>query len=55
VRTAIVATVEPFFTATLGILVLRNQLSAATLIGGILIAAAVLLIQWNSTELAPTV
>jgi drug/metabolite transporter (DMT)-like permease len=55
VRTAIVATVEPFFTATLGILVLRNQLNAATLIGGILIAAAVLLIQWNSTELAPTV
>jgi drug/metabolite transporter (DMT)-like permease len=54
VRTAIVATVEPFFTATLGILVLRNQLSAATLIGGILIAVAVLLIQWNSTELAPT-
>jgi drug/metabolite transporter (DMT)-like permease len=55
VRTAIIATVEPFFTATLGILVLGNQLSTATLVGGILIAAAVLLIQWNSTELAPTV
>jgi len=55
VRTAIVATVEPFFTATLGILVLGNQLSTATLMGGILIAAAVLLIQWNSTQLAPTV
>ena len=55
VRTAIVATVEPFFTATLGILVLGNQLSTATLVGGILIAAAVLLIQWNSTQLAPTV
>jgi drug/metabolite transporter (DMT)-like permease len=54
VRTAIIATVEPFFTATLGVLVLGNQLSTATLIGGILIAAAVLLIQWNST-LAPTV
>jgi drug/metabolite transporter (DMT)-like permease len=54
VRTAIIATVEPFFTATLGILVLGNQLSAPTLIGGILIAGAVLLIQWNST-LAPTV
>lgn len=54
VRTAIIATVEPFFTATLGVLVLGNQLSASTLIGGILIAAAVLLIQWNSS-LAPTV
>jgi drug/metabolite transporter (DMT)-like permease len=54
VRTAIIATVEPFFTATLGILVLGNQLSTATLVGGILIAAAVLLIQWNSTQLAPT-
>ena len=55
VRTAIIATVEPFFTATLGILVLGNQLNTATLVGGILIAAAVLLIQWNSTQLAPTV
>lgn len=54
VRTAIIATVEPFFTATLGVLVLGNQLSVSTLLGGILIAAAVLLIQWNST-LAPTV
>lgn len=54
VRTAIVATVEPFFTATLGVLVLGNQLSTGTLVGGILIAAAVLLIHWNSTRLAPT-
>ncbi|MDP9201804.1 MAG: DMT family transporter [Gemmatimonadota bacterium] len=55
VRTAIVATVEPFFTATLGVLVLGNQLSMATLMGGILIAGGVLLIQWKSTQLAPTV
>jgi len=55
VRTAIVASVEPFFTAILGILVLGNQLSTATLVGGILIAGAVFLIQWNSTQLAPTV
>ena len=55
VRTAIIATVEPFFTAALGILVLENQLSTATLVGGILIAAAVLLIQRSSTQLAPTV
>ena len=54
VRTAIVATVEPFFTSTLGVLVLGNRLSATTLVGGILIAAAVLLIQWKSTQLAPS-
>src|SRR6185503_927367 len=54
VRTAIVATVEPFFTATLGLLVLGNSLSITTLAGGILIAGAVLLIQWKSTLLAPT-
>jgi drug/metabolite transporter (DMT)-like permease len=55
VRTAIVATVEPFFTATLGILVLGNSLSVTTLVGGILIAGAILLIHSNSTRLAPTV
>jgi drug/metabolite transporter (DMT)-like permease len=55
VRTAIIATVEPFFTATLGILVLGNPLSMSTLVGGILIAGAVLLIHLNSTQLAPTV
>jgi drug/metabolite transporter (DMT)-like permease len=55
VRTAIIATVEPFFTATLGILVLGNSLSMTTLVGGILIAAAILLIHSNSTRLAPTV
>lgn len=54
VRTAIVATVEPFFTAMLGILVLGNELSASTLLGGILIAGAVLLIQWSSTRIAAT-
>ena len=54
VRTAIVATVEPFFTAMLGIAVLGNELSGSTLIGGILIAGAVLLIQWSSTRVAAT-
>ena len=48
VRTAIIATVEPFFTAMLGVLVLRNQLRISTLVGGILIAAAVLTIEWSS-------
>jgi drug/metabolite transporter (DMT)-like permease len=51
VRTAIIATVEPFFTALLGVAVLGNQLTITTLVGGILIAAAVLLIQWTSTRL----
>jgi drug/metabolite transporter (DMT)-like permease len=51
VRTAIIATIEPFFTAMLGVAVLGNQLTVTTLVGGILIAAAVLLIQWSSTRL----
>jgi drug/metabolite transporter (DMT)-like permease len=51
VRTAIIATVEPFFTAMLGVAVLGNQMTITTLVGGILIATAVLLIQWSSTRL----
>ncbi len=50
VRTAIIATVEPFFTAMLGVVILANELAITTLAGGILIAAAVLLIQWSSTR-----
>ncbi len=55
VRTAIIATVEPFFTAILGVLVLRNQLTAATIIGGIVIAAAILVIELSSTRMPATV
>ncbi len=54
VRTAIIATVEPFFTAILGVIVLRNQLGIATIIGGTLIAAAILVIEWSSTRIAAT-
>lgn len=54
VRTAIVATVEPFFTAMLGFAVLGNQVTVTTIVGGVLIAAAVLLIQWSATRLEPT-
>jgi drug/metabolite transporter (DMT)-like permease len=54
VRTAIIATVEPFFTAILGALVLANQFGVATLIGGILIAAAVLVIEWSSAQATAT-
>ena len=45
VRTAIVSTVEPFFTALLGAWLLSQPLTRTTLIGGALIAAAVLLLQ----------
>jgi len=54
VRTAIIATVEPFFTAILGMLVLGNQLGAATIIGGVFIAAAILIIEWSSTRAGAT-
>lgn len=49
VRTAIIATVEPFFTALLGALVLKDQLHLSTLAGGILIILAVVLIEWSSS------
>jgi drug/metabolite transporter (DMT)-like permease len=45
VRTAIVSTVEPFWTALLGARILGQRLSMATLGGGLLIAAAVVLLQ----------
>ena len=49
VRTAIIATVEPFFTALLGALVLKDQLHLTTLVGGVLIILAVVLIEWSSS------
>lgn len=45
VRTAIVSTVEPFFTALLGAWLLSQPLTRSTLFGGALIAAAVVLLQ----------
>jgi drug/metabolite transporter (DMT)-like permease len=45
VRTAIVSTVEPFWAALLGSLVLGQRIGGRTLIGGMLIAAAVILLQ----------
>lgn len=45
VRTAIVSTVEPFFTALLGAWLLSQPISGTTLVGGALIAGAVLLLQ----------
>src|SRR2546423_8310387 len=55
VRTAIIATVEPFFTAILGVIVLGAQLGPATIIGGVLIAGAILVIEWSSARVAATV
>ena len=49
VRTAIVSTVEPFFTALMGALFLSQPITAATLIGGALIAAAVVLLQLRAS------
>ena len=48
VRTSIIATVEPFFTAILGAVVLGSTFTTATLIGGILIGAAILIIELSA-------
>jgi drug/metabolite transporter (DMT)-like permease len=45
VRTAIVSTIEPFWTALLGSIVLGQRLGPRTMAGGLLIAAAVILLQ----------
>jgi drug/metabolite transporter (DMT)-like permease len=45
VRTAIISTVEPFFTALLSAWILSQRLTPATLIGGAFIATAVVLLQ----------
>jgi len=48
VRTAIISTVEPFMTAVLGLVVLTQPLTGATLCGGALIVAAVVLLHARS-------
>jgi drug/metabolite transporter (DMT)-like permease len=45
VRTAIVSTVEPFWTALLGSVVLGQRVGARTIAGGVCIAGAVILLQ----------
>ena len=44
VRTAIISTVEPFFTALLAALVLGQPLTARTFLGGTIVVAAVTLV-----------
>ena len=48
VRTSIIATVEPFFTAILGSVVLGSTFTSSTLVGGILIGAAILIIELSA-------
>jgi drug/metabolite transporter (DMT)-like permease len=45
VRTAIIATIEPFYTTLLGAAVLAQAPGVNTAIGGVLIAIAVIVIQ----------
>lgn len=52
VRTAIVSTVEPFLTAILGAVVLRQVLHGDTLLGGAMIVAAVVLLQFRRERVA---
>jgi drug/metabolite transporter (DMT)-like permease len=52
VRTAIVSTVEPFLTAMLGVIVLRQRLTVPTLLGGALIVGAVVLLQFRRDRVA---
>lgn len=54
VRTAIVSTVEPFFTALIAAVVLSQPLTQPTLVGGFLIATAVIVLQMGGTKLAET-
>ena len=50
VRTSIVATIEPFFTAVLAYILLGEAVTRNTVLGGMLIAAAVLMIQLTAPE-----
>jgi len=53
VRTAIVSTIEPFWAALLGGVVLHQRLGVRTLAGGLMIAAAVVVLQLGHRELTP--
>jgi drug/metabolite transporter (DMT)-like permease len=53
VRAAIVSTVEPFLTALLGVIVLSQALTLPTVLGGALIVAAVVLLQFKRDRVAP--
>lgn len=52
VRTAIVSTVEPFLTALLGVVALGQPLTRATLLGGVLVVSAVVVLQFKRDRVA---
>jgi drug/metabolite transporter (DMT)-like permease len=52
VRTAIVSTVEPFLTAVLGALVLRQPITPNILLGGAMIVSAVVVLQYRRERVA---
>ena len=52
VRTAIVSTVEPFLTAVLGALVLRQAVTVNILLGGAMIVSAVIVLQFRRERVA---
>jgi drug/metabolite transporter (DMT)-like permease len=55
VRTAIVSTVEPFWGAFLASVVLAQPLAARTMTGGVLVAAAVIILNLPQRTDAPAV
>lgn len=54
VRTSIISTIEPFFTAALGALLLGETLTVPTIVGGGMIASAVVLLEWTGRPPATT-
>lgn len=52
VRTAIISTVEPFFTSIFGVLFLRENLTVTTFAGGALIAIGVVLLHWQGRKVS---
>jgi drug/metabolite transporter (DMT)-like permease len=50
VRTSIISTVEPFFTAVLGAALLGQGLTAAVVVGGVMIAGAVVILEQSSAR-----
>jgi drug/metabolite transporter (DMT)-like permease len=54
VRTSIIATIEPFFTAVLGAILLSERLTVRTLLGGTMVGLAVVLLQLRSEEADPS-
>jgi drug/metabolite transporter (DMT)-like permease len=53
VRTSIISTVEPFFTAILGAAILEQGLTLAIIAGGLLIAVAVVILEQSSVREEP--